>query len=182
MPVGVFASSDICPNSGTCTTTTTFYPGINTQVTAGDILITTDTSYGGITGHTGIVTEDLQVAHIAGFGKHPDKVPLSFWFDTYSNTTIYRLKSGVIGWRTRAYNAGSWASNYTKYYSDAEYVITNDLLDKTETYCSKLVWQAYHYGANLDLVTGWTWYIVTPYSYSRDFELMPVAYVNSNVN
>lgn len=60
-------------------------------------------------------------------------------------------------------------SNFTKIYksdnmdSNAIYKITNDLSDTRKTYCSKIVYQAYRYGAGKESINEMLFDIVRPY-------------------
>lgn len=49
-------------------------------------------------------------------------------------------------------------------FADPQYVITMDLESTDETYCSKLVWQAYYYGHTPSAANGPTWGVRLPYS------------------
>lgn len=117
-------------------------------LTKGDVFITNGTSSAGITGHAGIAASNSQILHIAGFGYNPTKISLSTWHTQYTNnsdsswTKIYRHSSCTV-----ANQAANWAVN-TYDGSSAVYSITQDVSTTYETYCSKLVWQAYFYGAN----------------------------------
>jgi len=130
---------------------------------AGDILISTRTSSAGLTGHAAIATSSTQVLHIAGFNK-PVTTPS---YSTFANDwggngqlSVYRLNSS-----TAASKAATWAVNKYKG-SSAVYKITTNLTTTHETYCSKIVFQAYYYGVGRSVVndkftlTG----IVAPYT------------------
>ena len=71
---------------------------------------------------------------------------------------VYRHSDSSI-----AEDAAQWAEDTYKD-SDAEYVITMDLESTDETYCSKLVWQAYYYGHTPSAANGPTWGVRLPYS------------------
>lgn len=114
----------------------------------GDILITNSTSSNGFTGHAGIVLPGgNNVLHIQGSGYKPTVISISKWLDLYPSTRVVRSSS-----MTKASNAANWAKSY---YVDGSgknttYRITFIPKDKTYTYCSEIVWQAYYYGAGLE--------------------------------
>lgn len=113
----------------------------------GDILITKSTIVKGLTGHAGIVHPDgKSVIHIAGPGEKANVIPISQWLNRYSSTKVIRYK-----YKLRALKAANWARDYYlngpgKY---AEYKFKFNPKDKSSVYCSKLVWQAYYYGADI---------------------------------
>lgn len=120
----------------------------NYKLVKGDILISNATSAFGLTGHAGIAISSTQVLHIANKNSKPAVMSLNKWIARYgteynpglSVTWVYRHSN-----RTVANQAGNWArDNYRgKQYS---YGITTGIYSKNPTYCSKIVWQAYHYG------------------------------------
>lgn len=126
----------------------------------GDVFITNGTSSSGLTGHSGIAISTSQILHIAGPGKTPKTISLSAWNSEYSKkgwTRVYRHSNSKI-----ATAAGNWASKKYKG-SSAKYKITTDLTSTKETYCSKIVWQAYYYGPSSPSISGTTTGIKTPY-------------------
>lgn len=129
-------------------------------LTKGDVFITSGTSSAGITGHSGIAISSSYILHIAGPGHKPATISLSTWNSTYTTegwTKVYRHSDSDI-----ADDAGQWASD-TYEGSDAKYVISMDLTTTNETYCSKLVWQAYYYGPTDHCANGPTWGVRLPY-------------------
>lgn len=111
----------------------------------GDILITNGTTAGGILGHAGIAISSTQILHIAAPGETVKIITPRDWTSRYNKsgcwTQVYR--SGTYGANIRAAN---WAkSNYPV--NSSKYVINTNLAATYETYCSKIVWQAYYYGA-----------------------------------
>ena len=113
----------------------------------GDIFITNATSSSGILGHTGIATSDTTILHIAGPGYHPEIISSSDWHSTYTNkdigswTKVYRHTNNSF-----ADDAARWAEATYGNNSKAVYGLTSKLWTTDVTYCSKIVWQAYHYG------------------------------------
>ena len=112
------------------------------ELKRGDVLITNGTSVKGFTGHAAIALDENTIFHIAGFGKTPDTITKEKWIKDYHKkgawTKVYRHTDSDI-----ASSAADWAEN-TYRDSNAKYVISNDTFSTDETYCSKLVWQAYY--------------------------------------
>lgn len=140
--------------------------GLDAQATAtfsmekGDVVITNGTSSNGLTGHAGIAISPYFILHIAGPGLNPAVITLTKWNSIYTAegwTKIYRHSKSNV-----ADAAGQWAYD-TYHLSDAEYKITMDLSTTHETYCSKIVWQAYYYGPDTHYANGPTLGIRAPY-------------------
>ena len=116
----------------------------------GDILITNATSIPYLPGHAAIAVSRNAIVHIPGVGQQPEKVSRTVFKDMYINRIsdwikIYRPKNPEDGRK-----AGKWADD-TYIYGEgknAKYVLDNDLYSINKTYCSKIVWQAYRFGAN----------------------------------
>ena len=127
---------------------------------AGDVFITSSTVSSGFLGHAGISISSSSILHIAGPGEHPDTISKNSWLNKYDEgwNKVYRHSDSSI-----AEDAAQWAEDTYKD-SDAEYVITMDLESTDETYCSKLVWQAYYYGHTPSAANGPTWGVRLPYS------------------
>ncbi|ASS74246.1 hypothetical protein CIG75_04110 [Tumebacillus algifaecis] len=68
--------------------------------------------------------------------------PLSSW-TSLSRYAVLRPKSGGS-------SAAIWAQSEVDRHS-MNYLITANLYDKTNTYCSKFVWQSFYYGAGITL-------------------------------
>lgn len=118
------------------------------KVKSGDILVTPVGPVAKIVGHAGMVANDgKSVIHIAGPGYHPRKISLSSWKKRFKNTQVVRYKDAK-----KAKKAAVWAEkNFIKgKYKNISYNISPTTYHFRSTYCSKLVWQAYHYGANVD--------------------------------
>ena len=132
------------------------------RMTTGDVFVTNGTSVGGLTGHAGIAISSLYILHIQGPGYHPATIKLSSWNAKYSSngrwTKIYRHNSAGT-----ALKAGQWTEKTYKN-SNASFVINADLSSTSKTYCSKIVWQAYHYGPSSPVSTTPVSGIVLPYS------------------
>lgn len=126
----------------------------------GDVLITNGTSSAGLLGHAGIAISSNEILHISGPGNAPQVISPTVWANTYENsgwTKVYRNTSSVA-----ARKASYWAED-TYEGSNAEYKITMDLSVTDENYCSKMVWQAYYYGAGTQYANGPTWGVRLPY-------------------
>lgn len=132
----------------------------------GDVFITNATSFGGITGHSAMLINEsgnLKILHISGSGATPTVITISSWHTKYTNslndtwTRIYRHSSSTV-----ASQAATWERNTYKN-SGAKYVLNTDLVSTNETYCSKMVWQAYYYGPSSPAATYYENRIVTPY-------------------
>lgn len=113
----------------------------------GDILITNGTSSFGLTGHSGIAIGEDIILHIAGPNQNPETQNRSQFYTNYIDDwndwiKIYRPYNSLYG-----ENAANWAEKTYKN-SNATYKINEDLYSTDETYCSKIVFQAYKFGAN----------------------------------
>lgn len=128
---------------------------------AGDVFVTNATSFFGFTGHSGIAISSTQILHIAGKGHHPATISLNSWNSSYTSkgwTKVYRHKSSSV-----AMAAAKWAKN-TYAGSNATYAINFNTESTHETYCSKIVWQAYRYGPTTSSVANnGTHAILSPY-------------------
>ena len=119
----------------------------------GDILITNGTSALGLTGHAGIATGSDTILHSPGkddkpvikndtrekfYDRYITRAPHNSWIK------IYRPKNSQYG-----REAANWA--FSKYYGNnsVRYEINTDLTGFDTIYCSKLIWQAYRYGAHV---------------------------------
>lgn len=121
---------------------TFLYNNPNFTLKKGDILITNSPIPARLIGHTGIAISESEIIHITGYGEIPEVISFSDWLNAYDNpnkwTKIYRLNNYSI-----AKNAGDWAKyNYKN--KDYKYGISGNINSLSPTYCSKIVWQAYH--------------------------------------
>lgn len=118
----------------------------------GDVFVTDCAIARGIVGHAAIAISNDEILHIGGYGHKPSVMSLAEWNEQYSSepgtcTRVYRLSDTAM-----ANAAANWAAK-TYVGSDAEYWIPIPLLQEDDsastrqTYCSKLVWQAFYYGA-----------------------------------
>lgn len=110
---------------------------------AGDIIITNGVTYP-ILGHAGIFVGKNTILSIDGFKKHPSTKTFSRWKSDYNKggkwTKVYRCSTSSYG-----PIASDWAMKHY-YRSNAKYAITQNIKSTSETYCSKIVYQAYLYG------------------------------------
>ncbi|WP_347861656.1 YiiX/YebB-like N1pC/P60 family cysteine hydrolase [Salimicrobium sp. PL1-032A] len=96
-------------------------------------------------GHVGIVTEDGHVIHSIPKGVKKDGVDR--YFNKFNHLTLYRPKNEQAGLQAAAYANRIYETN-----GQAPYRFFTTLEDKDgEQYCTKLVWQAYYFGAGVNL-------------------------------
>lgn len=108
----------------------------------GDVFVTNNATFG----HASIAISPDKILHIGGFGEHPSVMSLAEWNARYSSksgtwTKVYRINDPV-----KAVMAAKWAEK-TYCNSDAIYMLSDNVASTDWTYCSKLVWQAFYYGA-----------------------------------
>lgn len=152
------------------------YPGSSTKVYNGDMLITKKNASGvtSMAGHAGMVVyrnNKAYVIHMPGLGRKIEQMTLSNWSKTYKSIKIVRSNSDK-----NRNDAATWMKkkyDNKKIRNGTTYKITSNNLGSSPSYCSKLVWQAYYYGAKKDLTAHYShslgYYvptsgIVTPYS------------------
>lgn len=112
----------------------------------GDVFVTNCAIANGMLGHASIAISHDKILHIGGFFEHPSVMSLAEWNKHYSSesgtwTKVYRSSNPE-----RAVMAANWATK-TYYNSNAIYMPSDNVASTDWTYCSKLVWQAYYYGA-----------------------------------
>lgn len=96
-------------------------------------------------GHVGIVTEDGHVIHSIPKGLKKDDVDR--YFNKFKRLTLYRPKNEEAG-----RNAAAYANRIYEANAQAPYRFFTTLEDTDgEQYCTKLVWQAYYFGAGINL-------------------------------
>ncbi|MFR6909157.1 YiiX/YebB-like N1pC/P60 family cysteine hydrolase [Streptococcus pneumoniae] len=143
---------------------------------SGDILISNATSSKGLTGHAAIAISGNKVLHIHSAGHHPAVHSLSWLKKRYAKKgkwlKIYRSKNSKAGAK-----AASWAKkNYVgkKY----KYGINMKLKSKNPTYCSKIIYQAYKYGASKKSIYDPGSHIIAPYAlpniFSKSYKIRKV--------
>ncbi|PBB05978.1 YiiX/YebB-like N1pC/P60 family cysteine hydrolase [Salimicrobium humidisoli] len=96
-------------------------------------------------GHVGIVTEDDCVIHSIPKGLKKDEA--DHFFRKFARLSLYRARDEEAGVRAAAFAERIYESN-----PRAPYRFFTDLKDTGDKqYCTKLVWQAYYYGAGIKL-------------------------------
>lgn len=128
----------------------------------GDIIITNGTSSFGLTGHSAIAIGGDEILHIAGPGEKPSILNRKEFYRKYIDSwydwiKIYRPYNSEYGKR-----AANWAE-ITYKNSNATYKINTNIFSTNETYCSKIVFQAYKFGVNTEDAFYWTYDTDTGY-------------------
>jgi uncharacterized protein YycO len=151
---------------------TKVYSGLKSQVPdvetysmePGDVLVTSGVMYLGVNGalgHCGIAISSEEIVHIQPDGIKT--VSLDDWLKTYNEigwTKIYRHSDPHV-----AQAAAKWTETTYKDNADSvEYVITTDLASTNQSYCSKLVWQAYYFGPDTPCANGELLGVKLPYA------------------
>ncbi|AKG05457.1 hypothetical protein AAV35_012215 [Salimicrobium jeotgali] len=96
-------------------------------------------------GHVGIVTEDDSVIHSIPKGLKKDDA--DHFFRKFARLSLYRARDEEAGARAAAFAKRIYESN-----PRAPYRFFTDLKNTGgKQYCTKLVWQAYYYGAGIKL-------------------------------
>ena len=134
----------------------------------GDVMVSSETSYNGITGHAAIALSSTSMLHIKAPGAKPTTHSLSYFKTNYGGgkkMKMYRLSN-----TTAASKAADWVSSKYKG-SNATYRISNDLSTTSHTYCSKIVYQGYYFGAKAVSWMGTA--IVLPYALKN---ILPYKY------
>lgn len=120
----------------------------------GDILITSNTSSKGFTGHAGIVTSSggsIISIHPSVRGGKPHALTVTQWINENPKTKVIRHNSS-----NKALTAAKYAQNehLNGKYKNQTYKFTLGVRDTTYLYCSEIVWQAYDFGALSPYKTG----------------------------
>ncbi len=122
------------------------YPGTDLKAKPGDLLFTpigkSESKY---VGHVGIVNGENKVVHSVPSGLVTDS--LDRYFRKFRSISIYSPKDEKTGEDTAHY-----LESLVSKYPSAKYRIFTPLerIDH-EQYCTKIVWQAYFYGAGVNL-------------------------------
>lgn len=127
------------------------YPGTSIPCEPGDVLISSDTQYDtGITGHAAIVIDtEGDVAQIRGLGYHPEFTSISsFWSGNNGQIMVKRYPNS-----TDRNDAANWATSLVDNQSSMQYKFSPIWITTTAagTYCSKLVWDSFYFGAGVML-------------------------------
>ena len=109
---------------------------------SGDVLITNDTIVLGITGHAAIALSSNKILDIPAPKKLVRTQTVSQFVTSYNKGWIKVYRPINSTWGSKA---ATWAQNNYEG-SNAPYRITNEINSTKETYCSKIVYQAYKFG------------------------------------
>lgn len=132
---------------------TTLYPG--------DFFVMDSNASAGFSGHAVLVLSNNEfLNHTPKLpGGHPQTITREKFNRDYKGRNIKVYRSNNYYWGV---NASNWADR-TYRNSNATYQITNSLSDTSKTYCSKIVYQAYRYGAGKESINEMLFDIVRPY-------------------
>lgn len=152
--------------STTTNAATEYYPGTKVKVSAGDVLYSSKGFDSYFVGHVAIVGNDGKIYHSTpAVSSGAIGESLTDYLKRFSTDPIrvYRYNpKGQMGPFLEPTNAGKWAqNNYSKVekYSILGTVKMNDV---TKNYCSKFVWQAYKFGANVSIDTPYHGHYMSP--------------------
>ncbi|WLR46837.1 YiiX/YebB-like N1pC/P60 family cysteine hydrolase [Halobacillus litoralis] len=125
---------------------THLYPGTSKSITPGDLLFSPiGRRESRFIGHVGIVTKDNKVIHSIPSGVIQDQ--MEAYFNKFSYIRIYSAidsKSGEA--------AADYAAKLQKEHPRADYKLWTPISSLyEEQYCTKIVWQSYHFGAGINL-------------------------------
>ena len=127
----------------------------------GDILVTNKSIVTSLFGHSAIYIGDDTVVEIKGYHQYPIKTRYQDFLKQNATTSkwvkIYRVPDRDVGKRAADFAAHHLAD------TDMPYALDPTLRNLTSTYCSKLIWQAYYYGAGASSVTGSDQLVISPY-------------------
>ncbi|QQE81619.1 hypothetical protein [Alicyclobacillus sp. SO9] len=127
-------------------------PGGGVTPVAGDILVTNDTSSAGLTGHAGIVVDSQ--GDVETINGPLDSPIIQSWSSFWSNNN-YQVDVVQPNNASEGQNAANWAITWiyengsSTYYNLTPNLYTTAAGDAT--YCSKIVFDAYYYGAGITL-------------------------------
>jgi len=124
------------------------YPGTETVSSPGDVLYTDKTTTDYYTGHIAVVTNDGYVVHAPGKGSPGlERMTVNDFINTYEDVQVWTPDNSTDG-----QSAGEKANNLFNNYSGADYTVWTTLTgDYMNQYCTKVVWQSYYYGADVNL-------------------------------
>lgn len=151
------------------------------EIKMGDIIVTNGTSAIGLTGHAGIAISANEILSIEGPNKTPRTWSVAQWKAKYHTTSkrwsrVYRVKEPID--RT---SAAYWAKINYNNKTNISYAVTTNISSKNPTYCSKIVWQAYRYGASSSTINIPSGNIVLPYSlpnyFTNKMEIQQIKYL-----
>lgn len=124
------------------------YPGTSITVQPGDVLYTAKDTTDYLTGHVAIVNDYNRVVHAPGTG-NPG-------LESTSVSTFFRDFHTIDVWRARSSSRGEDAAQHSRTlfynYGNSDYTVFTPLAGNFyDQYCTKVVWQAYYYGASVNL-------------------------------
>ncbi len=120
----------------------------------GDILITSNTSSSGFTGHAGIVTSSggsVISIHPSVNGGKTHAVTVTNWINDNPRTKVIRHNNFNLALTAEKY---AQDEHFNGKYKNQTYKFTLGVRDTTYLYCSEIVWQAYDFGALSPYKTG----------------------------
>lgn len=118
------------------------YKSARLSLQPGDVIITNATSFFGLTGHAAIALNSSSILEIPGKNRFVRIISPSTFKKNNSSGWIKIYRPKYSNWGK---SAASWANkNYRN--SKAPYKITFNINSTKETYCSKIVFQAYKFG------------------------------------
>ena len=136
----------------------------------GDFFITNNVSSKGLTGHAAIYIGKGYIKEARGYGKSTRTKSFKKW----KHSTLRKHKGGpkqryIVVYRTSKKFRGKAGSYAKSHFNGVPYSITPNPYSKGTTYCSKLVWQSYYYGAGLYSVSPISspQFIIYPYSLNQ---------------
>lgn len=141
------------------------YPGTNADILPGDILYSTKSLFvhTAVVGHVGIIGNDKKVYHVSPAGSIAGKADT---LKTYRERHGSKERIYIYRPTTGGSKAASWASNNIKSMETYSIVNAGKLSSLNPNYCSKFIWQAFYYGAGIELTNmvldGNSSIIVTP--------------------
>ncbi len=159
-----------------------YFTAINkSKVYTGDIVVTNNSFSFGLTGHAGFVVDNNKVLTINGPGKHPVVESFDRWIkgakDNGAWIQIIRPKDKALS--THRHIAKTWAlKNYTNNgigKTNIKYGISKNLPSINPTYCSKIPFQAYKFGAKIGHDLPSSNKIITSYSLKDYFKDNPTS-------
>ncbi|MCT6923477.1 YiiX/YebB-like N1pC/P60 family cysteine hydrolase [Metasolibacillus sp.] len=124
-----------------------YYPGTSTLIQSGDILYSNKSIATFYAGHIAIVGTDFQVKHTLPLTPRASQSVQSY-FNQFDD--IYLIKP-LNATAAQRYQAAQWATNNLNNIS--HYSFNGNLSVISANYCSKFVWQAYQFGASVDIST-----------------------------
>lgn len=124
------------------------FRAVVTRLNPGDVFIMNSTASWGLSGHAAMALSNDEIINIAGPSSKTEIVPRSTFNGYYTGRDIELYRTNNYYWGTAA---AEWADQEYRT-NKADYELSMDAASTRPTYCSKLVFQAYKYGAGLDSI------------------------------